>query len=142
MDSDSVSSSGSLSTSSTTVSPESPDKDEISKIFPKIWQCSTADSNLSLHGFKRFKTSHLVNLRFLEQDLAVLDDKIYQNGLRLGIKHAPEDRLVLKHSRIDTAVPSPKDTMSRELILQLRDAVKEYGKQTFQIVSIFKTHLR
>ena len=45
--------------------------------FPLLWQRSTEDNNLALHGFRRFKTTHLLNLRFLEEEIADLDHAIY-----------------------------------------------------------------
>jgi len=38
---------------------------------------STADNNLTLHGFRRFKTTYLLNLRFLEEEIAQMDYTLY-----------------------------------------------------------------
>ncbi|KAH6714369.1 hypothetical protein BKA61DRAFT_424009, partial [Leptodontidium sp. MPI-SDFR-AT-0119] len=73
----------------------------VSEQFRAHWQSSTADSNLTLHGFCRFKTTHLLNLRFLESEIAELDHIIFQAGLSLGLSPSPEGRLGLKHGKRD-----------------------------------------
>ncbi|KAH8590503.1 hypothetical protein B0O99DRAFT_551996 [Bisporella sp. PMI_857] len=98
----------------------------ITNLFPRLWRCSTTDNNLSLYGFRRFKTSHLLNLRFLEEEVAELDHKIYQAGLSLGLEPTPSDRLGLRHSKIDANAPRMDDTIHTELVLQLRSTMKEY----------------
>ena len=95
--------------------------------FAKLWHASTADSNITLYSFRRFKTTHLLNLRFLEAEIAELDHKIYQAGLSLNIEPSSIDRLGLKHCKRDKVIPSLEDTITRDLILQLRKLVKEYG---------------
>lgn len=95
--------------------------------FRKHWQTATDDNNLTLHGFRRFKTAHLLSLRVLEDEIAELDHTIYQAGLSLSIDHPPSDRLGLKHSRRDTDVPPIETTITRELVLELRGLLKQYG---------------
>ncbi|KAL3965724.1 hypothetical protein ACCO45_000032 [Purpureocillium lilacinum] len=58
--------------------------------FRSHWQASTADSNLTLHGFRRFKTTHLLNLRYLEAEIAELDHLLYQVSLSLDL--GPSER--------------------------------------------------
>ncbi|KAI1439484.1 hypothetical protein F5Y02DRAFT_63910 [Annulohypoxylon stygium] len=94
--------------------------------FCKHWQSATADNNLTLHGFRRFKTTHLLNLRFLEDEIAELDHTIYQAGLGLGLDISPTDRLGLKHSKKDAHVPEISETITRDLVLKLRDLLKQY----------------
>lgn len=104
--------------------------EEINKtaeLFCKLWPCVTDDDNLALHGFRRFKTTHLLNLRFLEQEIAELDRTIYQAGLSLGHQPSPRDRLGLKHGTIDQNVPALKDTITREQVLRLRNLLQQYG---------------
>lgn len=96
--------------------------------FRKHWQSSTDDNNLTLHGFRRFKTTHLLNLRYLEDEIAELDHTIYQAGLSLGLSPSPSDRLGLKHSRRDANVPNTNDTINRSFILKLRELLKQYGR--------------
>lgn len=75
--------------------------------FPTLWRTSTADDNITLYGFRRFKTPHLLNLRFLESEVAELDHKIFQVRLSLGGQPSPADRLGLGlgHSKRDNVVP-------------------------------------
>jgi len=95
--------------------------------FRTYWQASTDDSNLTLHGFRRFKTTHLLNLRFLEGAIADLDHKIYQAGLSLNLEVSPTDRLGLAHSKRDSDFAGIKDIITEELVVNLRDLLKQYG---------------
>lgn len=99
--------------------------------FRRHWLNSTADENLTLHGFRRFKTTHLLNLRFLEEEIATIDHKIYQAGLGLGFDPTTNDRLGLKHSLRDQEPPDIEVTITRELILRLRTLIREYGKENW-----------
>jgi hypothetical protein len=54
----------------------------LARDFGRIWQVSTANSNITLYSFRRFKTTHLLNLRFLEAELSELDHKLYYHGRR------------------------------------------------------------
>jgi len=48
--------------------------------FKEVLEHNTEDNNLTLHGFRRFKTTHLVNLRFLEEEIAELDHKFIKSN--------------------------------------------------------------
>ncbi|KAI0552451.1 hypothetical protein F4679DRAFT_89771 [Xylaria curta] len=96
--------------------------------FQKHWEAATDNNNLTLHGFRRFKTTHLLNLRYLEDEIAELDHTIYQAGLSLETDHAPTDRLGLAWCKRDQNVPSIEVTMTRELVLRLRDLLKQYDE--------------
>lgn len=96
--------------------------------FRKRWEESTADSNLTLYGFRRFKTSHLLNLRFLEAEIAEIDHDFYQAGLSLDIEPSTTDRLGLAYCKKDAQIPRLEETISREKILKLRGLVKEYDE--------------
>lgn len=95
--------------------------------FPRHWEISTADSNLSLHGFRRFKTTHLLNLRYLEAEIAEIDHLIYQLGLNLDLEGCSGHRLGLQHCRKDNHVPSVNDAVTTDLIQRLRRLLREYG---------------
>jgi len=95
--------------------------------FRKCWIASTADNNLTLHGFRRFKTTQLLNLRFLENEIAEMDHMVYQAGLSLGLNPSPVDRLGLQHSKRDADVPKVNDVITREFVSKLRDLIKEYS---------------
>jgi hypothetical protein len=95
--------------------------------FRKCWVASTADNNLTLHGFRRFKTTQLLNLRFLENEIADMDHTIYQAGLSLGLSTSPGDRLGLQHSKRDADVPEVNDVITQEFISKLRHLIKEYS---------------
>jgi hypothetical protein len=95
--------------------------------FRKCWVASTADNNLTLHGFRRFKTTQLLNLRFFENEIADMDHTVYQAGLSLGLSPSPGDRLGLQHSKRDADVPKVNDVITQEFISKLRDLIKEYS---------------
>lgn len=95
--------------------------------FPALWQEATADGDLALYGFRRFKTTHLLNLRFLENEIAELDHQIYQAGLSLNLSVSKNDRLGLKHSKKDEDLPEIHGNVNRDLVWRLRDLLKQYG---------------
>ncbi len=73
------------------------------------------------------QTSHLLNLRYLEQEIAELDHIIYQAGLALDLHPSSEDRLGLRHGKRDQAAPELDETAERQLILKLRHLLAQYG---------------
>lgn len=99
----------------------------IASYFPALWDASTADSNLTLHGFRRFKTAHLLNLRFLETEIAQVDREIYQAGLSLNHSLTTHDRLRLSYCTKEDAVPPIEETITVELVLRLRALMRQYG---------------
>jgi hypothetical protein len=99
----------------------------VSGLFRKHWRTCTDDNNLTLHGFRRYKTAHLLNLRFLEDEISELDHQVYQAGLSLEIDPSPGNRLGLKHCKRDSAIPCVDETITRNFILELRDLIKQYG---------------
>ena len=103
------------------------DAEQLVNEFRMYWQSATADSNLTLHGFRRFKTMHLLNLRFLESEIADLDHQIYQAGLSLHLRLPLNDRLGLKHSKRDKNVPEIHETINKDLVVRLRDSLQRYG---------------
>ena len=104
--------------------------------FRKCWIASTADSNLALHGFRRFKTTHLVSLRLLENEIAEMDHAVYQAGISLGVSPSSTDRLGLKHSMKDASVPSIEDTITPGFIAKLRELLKQYGMWSFYALAV------
>jgi hypothetical protein len=106
---------------------EPPNHNDITDIFRSCWATSTADNNLTLHGFRRFKTTHLLNLRFLEVEIAEMDHTIYQAGLSLDLSPSSTDRLGLKHSKRDSNILNINDRITQEFILKLRDLIRQYG---------------
>lgn len=106
---------------------ESLDRTHSIDAFRKCWIASTADNNLTLHGFRRFKTTQLLNLRLLENEIADMDHIIYQAGLSLSLSPSPADRLGLQHSKRDADVPKVNDVITQEFISKLRDLIKEYS---------------
>ncbi|KAK3367660.1 hypothetical protein B0H63DRAFT_84846 [Podospora didyma] len=103
-------------------------RDGAMETFRKCWMLSTDDSNMTLHGFRRFKTTHLLNLRFLEHETADMDHAVYQTGLSLGLSPSSSDRLCLKHCRRDAGAPDFSQVVTPEFILKLRELLKQYDE--------------
>jgi hypothetical protein len=97
-------------------------------LFEKVWSLSTEDNNLALYGFRRFKTTHLLNLRLLEEEIDRIDHRIYQAGLKLGIDPSSSDRLGLKYCQKEEHALRPEEIINEELISKLRELLRQYGK--------------
>ncbi|RFU24804.1 hypothetical protein B7463_g11530, partial [Scytalidium lignicola] len=111
------------------------------RLFEKVWASSTEDNNLTLYGFRRFKTTHLLNLRLLEEEIDRLDHQIYQAGLKLGIALTPTDRLGLKHCKKDEWSLRPEEIIDEKLIQKLRDLLRQYddGLASFAKIMAMET---
>lgn len=98
------------------------------ELFREVWGDATSDNRQTLFGFRRFRTTHLLNLRFLEAEIDKLDHTLYQAGLELD--HRPVlDRLGLKHAKRDLPKERNKLVMDQVLFERLRMLIKEYGKR-------------
>ena len=98
--------------------------------FDKLWHNAVDDNYLTLYGFRRYRTSHLLNLRFLEAEIDKIDHAIFQAGLTLD--YLPViDRLGLRTAKKD--VPSATRAVDKALVLQLRELLKQYGKSTTNV---------
>jgi hypothetical protein len=106
---------------------ESRKPDSVTDIFRKCWATSTADNNLTLHGFRRFKTTHLLNLRFLEAEIAEMDYTVYQAGLSLDLSPSSTDRLGLRHSKRKFKKLEINDAITPEFVMKLRGLLQQYG---------------
>ena len=95
--------------------------------FQKAWHIVTDDNYLTLFGFRRFRTAHLLNLRFLEEEIARIDHQIFQAGLKLGNTPSAIDRLGLEHAKRDLDPQGAEEIISQKLVTKLRDLLKQYG---------------
>ena len=95
--------------------------------FRKAWRLVTDDNYLTLFGFRRFRTAHLLNLRFLEEEIDKIDHQIFQAGLRHGNTPNTIDRLGLKHAKRDLDPQGAEEIISQKLVTKLRDLLKQYG---------------
>lgn len=95
--------------------------------FRKAWPNVTDDNYLTLFGFRRFRTAHLLNLRFLEEEIDRIDHQMFQAGLKLD--HSPRtiDRLGLEHAKMDMKPQGVDEIISKELVTKLRELLKQYG---------------
>lgn len=104
-----------------------PESKDTAYLFRKLWPRATDDNRLTLFGFQRFRTSHLLNLRFLEDEIHKLDHQIYQAGLNLELPLTKDDRLGLRHGKRDANAQGMEKSISQGLILRLRELIKQYG---------------
>ena len=98
--------------------------------FRKSWRNATDDNYLTLFGFQRFRTAHLLNLRFLEEEIHKIDHEIYQAGMQVGCPPGAIDRLGLKHGKRDMVAPGTAgkvNVVKQDLILGLRELLRQYG---------------
>jgi hypothetical protein len=95
--------------------------------FYRCWIASTTDRNLTLYGFRRFKTTYLLNLRLLEKEIADIDHIIYQAGLSLSHSPSSIDRLGLKYCKRDDNAPDIDDVINQKFILKLRGLLRQYS---------------
>ncbi|KAF5845499.1 hypothetical protein GGP41_003105 [Bipolaris sorokiniana] len=96
--------------------------------FQDAWIASTANKNITLHSFRRFKTTHLLNLRFLEDEIAQMDHILYKAGLSLGLPISSSNRLGLKKSTGDLNFPKTDEVITQKFIEKLRNLLKEYDE--------------
>lgn len=96
-------------------------------VIRKLWPIITSDSSLTLFGFQRFRTAHLLNLRLLESEIRTLNHKLYQAGLNLNEHAIGEERLGVKYEERGVETESPTKVITEDLVLKLRDLLKQYG---------------
>ncbi|KAH0425416.1 hypothetical protein CcaCcLH18_10964 [Colletotrichum camelliae] len=103
------------------------DTDALQEQFRAHWQSSTADEDVTLYGFSRFRTIHLLNLRFLEGEISELNRLVYQAGQSLSEVPPSRKRLGID-SRWSGMAPEPSKIMNRELVMKLRDLLRQYDE--------------
>ena len=111
------------------------DTPKMNPLFPRTWRQATDDNRLTLFGLRRFRTAHLLNLRFSEAEIAQVDRQIYQAGLSLGITPGEIDRLGLKHARRNPDFTA-ESGIPDSLILKLRELLKQYSMNVQSLSSI------
>lgn len=108
--------------------------------FSKVWREITSDNHLTLFGFRRYRTTHLLNFRFLEAEIDKIDHDLYQAGLQLEQPFSGDhtiDRLGLKQAKKDSQKIKIEEVVNEGVILRLRGLIKEYGGVFFnQILSV------
>lgn len=109
--------------------PELSEDQKVARSFRELWRKATDDNPLTLFGFRRFQTSHLLNLRYLEEEIEKLDHEVYQAGIKLGHTPTSIDKLGLRHAKRDANALTVADVMTRENVLRLRELLKEYGRR-------------
>ncbi|KAH8744388.1 hypothetical protein F5883DRAFT_364631, partial [Diaporthe sp. PMI_573] len=90
------------------------------------WQLASADSNLTLYGFRCFKTTYLLNLCFLKNKIAELDYIIYQASLTLRLDYVPANKLGLKYYKKDLNISSISTIITEDLVLKLYNLFRQY----------------
>ena len=107
---------------------EPPNVLETKALLAEIWPIITSDNTLTLHGFRRFRTLHLFNLRILEKEIDGFDRNLYQAALATVEVSRPYDKLGVGSARRDTVVPSPSDVANPESLKRLRELLTQYGR--------------
>ena len=99
-------------------------------LFSKLWRHVTDDSSLIIYGFRRFKTTHSINLRFLEAEIDKKDHTIFHVGLSLGYSPTKIDRLRLRYAKTYASLHHSQGTVDQALLSRLRKLIKQYGMYT------------
>ena len=94
--------------------------------FDQRWRDAVDDNRLTLFGFRRYRTSHLLNLRFLETEIDHVDRAPFQAGLSLGHVPGALDRMGPKDATRDENLMAA--SVTEALILKLRKLLKDYGR--------------
>lgn len=110
---------------------------KLADLFRKFWLQVTDDNNLTLYGFRRFRTAQLLNLRFLEQEIGELDHQIYQAGMKLGHTPSSTDRLGLRYGKRDVDARGVDEVVNQCLVARLHELLQKYGTYQCREASIF-----
>ena len=102
------------------------DVQKSNQIFRRAWLQAIDDNQLTLFGFRRFRTAHLISLRLLEAEIDQIDHQMFQAGLSLGIQPGEANRLGLRQARKDPNVKVGGD-IPNSLVTKLRELLKQYG---------------
>jgi hypothetical protein len=98
--------------------------------FVKNWKICTSPERVSLFGFRRFQTSQLLNLRFLEEEIADLDEDMYHAGLKLATPDRRNDRLGLRGAQRLADDGENVIIVTPAKVQRLRAVLKDYSKIT------------
>lgn len=110
--------------------------DRYNELFRKVWREITSNNHLTLFEFRKYQTTHLINLRFLKAKIDKIDHDLYQADLQLNQSFDREhtiDRLDLKQAKKDDKRVKMKEVMNETLILRLRSLIKEYDECIFDV---------
>lgn len=100
--------------------------------FPDHWRSSTSLEEVSLFGFRRFRTSQLLNIRFLEDEISAIDREIYQAGLQLPPQYTSSS---YENVRKDPNAAGPHEVITETTVHRLRTLLKQYSKLNLYDVS-------
>jgi len=114
-----------------------PEDMKVREMFRTAWPDITSPEPPTLFGFRRFRTSHLLNLRILEKEIIAIDHTVYQAGLSLGSEVRSDDRLALASAQKD-ADGKGLPLIDRELIMQLRDLLQQYGESSVRTAQTYR----
>ncbi|KAF5511282.1 hypothetical protein CGCS363_v002158 [Colletotrichum siamense] len=105
------------------------DTDALQEQFRAHWESSTTDEDVTLYGFSRFRTIHLLNLRFLEGEISELNRLVYQAGKSLAEVRPSRARLGIdsRWSGMSSA-PEPTKIINQEVVTKLRDLLRQYDE--------------
>ena len=101
--------------------------EELRASFHDIWSDATSDHQLTLFGFRRYRTIQLVNLRYLELEVEKISHLIFQAGLQLDQAPSQLDLLGLRYVKKKPGAPTAVEVINNDTILRLRKLIKEYS---------------
>ena len=109
--------------------------------FHDIWSDATSDNRLTLFGFKRHRTAHLVNLRYLALEIEKVNYAIFQASLQVDRTPHHLDRLGLRYAKLDPGAPAAAEVIKHDTFLRLRQLIKEYGLYAGQFSVFMSAHI-
>lgn len=93
--------------------------------------------------FRRYRTSHLLNLRFLEDEIAKTELELYQAGMSLDVDPECKDDMKSRTATGETDSPQVEDIINQECVFRLRNLIKEYGTELFRMMGkVLLIHLQ
>ncbi|KAJ6780188.1 hypothetical protein PWT90_04448 [Aphanocladium album] len=101
--------------------------DETAHVFARVWPNITDDNALTLFGFRRFRTAHLLNIRMLENEITEANRKVMTAGAALGIPLPARNKLGLGYGT-RRAAWELNPVMDHAFMANLRRLLKEYDE--------------
>ncbi len=104
------------------------------ELFSKVWREITSNNHLTLFEFRRYRTTHLLNLRFLKAEIDKIYHDLYQADLQLDQSLDREhiiDRLDLKQAKKDSKRMKIEKVVNKALVMRLRRLIKKYDECIF-----------
>lgn len=83
-----------------------------------------------LNQFHRYNTLHLLNLRFLEEELATVESQVLRAGLKFSGREKGPDQIIFEEAIISPDVCDSNGKVSQAYVEKLRNLIQKYGKSS------------